>query len=146
MLEDLFRAYYAADPQTVEVFCRKHGVDYMLVEARDFTPGFLTRSKLFVPWYEAVNLPSELRSFFGEVGPHWRVKVRAGGGGHPSDHPFFAPFDELIAQTAGHGDFILLRDHFPAVRITEGVKLLDMRAFSRPQERRRGAGPARGLR
>jgi len=136
MLEEFFGAYYAADPRIVEAFCLEYGVDYMLVQERDFTPGFLKRSRAFIPWHKAVDLPLGLNGFFARLGPHWRVEVRAGGKGLPSDHPFFSPFDELIAQAASHGEFVLLQDRLPGVQIMEGVKLLDMQAFSTPEKRR----------
>lgn len=136
MLEEFFWVYYAADPEVVEAFCLEYGVDYMLVQERDFTPGFLKRSRAFIPWHQAVDLPLGLNGFFARLGPHWRVEVRAGGKGLPSDHPFFSPFDELIAQAASHGEFALLQDRFAGVQMMEGVKLLDMRAFSTPERRR----------
>ena len=40
-LVDLFKAYYAADPQEVVAFCRKYGIAFLIVDDRHFTPAFL---------------------------------------------------------------------------------------------------------
>ena len=40
-LLDLFKAYYAADPQEVVAFCRKYGIAFLIVDDRHFTPAFL---------------------------------------------------------------------------------------------------------
>jgi hypothetical protein len=36
--DDLFRAYYAADHETVQHFLERHGVDYLVVREEDFLP------------------------------------------------------------------------------------------------------------
>ncbi|MFH1115582.1 MAG: hypothetical protein V1792_16865 [Pseudomonadota bacterium] len=35
---DFFRAYYADDPELIRKFCRKHGIDYLVVREEDFRP------------------------------------------------------------------------------------------------------------
>ncbi len=49
-LEELFEAYYAEDAETVKRFCRKYGVDYIVVDERHFSPDFLTAEPFFEPF------------------------------------------------------------------------------------------------
>ena len=48
-LEDLFEAYYAADPQEVMAFCRKYEVSFLVVDDRHFTPAFLKGGYFLFP-------------------------------------------------------------------------------------------------
>ncbi len=49
-LDDLFTAYYAADPEAVTAFCRRYGVDFLVVDEAHFTPGFLAGRPFFAPF------------------------------------------------------------------------------------------------
>ena len=55
-LADLFRAYYAADPQEVVAFCRKYGIAFLIVDDRHFTPAFLKGGFFLFPG-EKPHLP-----------------------------------------------------------------------------------------
>ena len=52
-LVDLFKAYYAADPQEVVAFCRKYGIAFLIVDDRHFTPAFLKGGFLLFPYDRA---------------------------------------------------------------------------------------------
>ncbi len=112
-LEDLFAAYYAADPQEVVAFCRKYQVSFLVVDDRHFTPEFLAGGRFFVP------LDRKVPRF-------WRKTLA-----DRVDCPFFAPFDRLIARlTQGRHQFALLASPlFAAVRLDEHLRLLDMRPW-----------------
>ncbi|MGA9822713.1 MAG: hypothetical protein WBQ36_14100, partial [Desulfobaccales bacterium] len=114
-LEDLFAAYYAADPQEVIAFCRKYRVSFLVVDDRHFTPEFLAGGRFFVPMVERVP------KYFGKT-----LDDRV-------DCPFFAPFDaEIRRLTKGRHDFALLSSPlFPAVVLDKHLRLLDMRSFLR---------------
>jgi hypothetical protein len=47
---DYYRAYYAADVDTVRSFARTHGVSYLVVNQADFGPVALARSRFHEPW------------------------------------------------------------------------------------------------
>ena len=49
-LQDFFRAYYAADPQVVVDFCRKYGIDFLIVDDRHFAPAFLKGGDFLFPY------------------------------------------------------------------------------------------------
>ena len=49
-LEDLFAAYYAADPREVIAFCRKYRISFLVVDDRHFTPEFLAGGRFSSPW------------------------------------------------------------------------------------------------
>jgi hypothetical protein len=112
-LEDLFAAYYAADPQEVIAFCRKYQVSFLVVDDRHFTPEFLAGGRFFVP------LDRKVTKYFGHTLAD-RVDV-----------PFFAPFDEQIRrQTAGRHEFALLSSPlFPNIILDKHLRLLDMRPW-----------------
>ncbi|MGD9781054.1 MAG: hypothetical protein AB7V14_02760 [Kiritimatiellia bacterium] len=101
-LRDLFAAYYAADPAEIRAFCARHGVDWMMVDERDFPEG-------------AGGKP--------ETAAHPRAPDFLRG------RPFFAPFDgQIQALVAGRTHFaILSQADFPYVRLDPNRRLLDMR-------------------
>lgn len=49
-LEEFFAAYYAADPQAIRAFCRKHRISHLVVDPRHFTPEFLAGKPFFAPF------------------------------------------------------------------------------------------------
>ena len=114
-LEDLFAAYYAADPQEVIAFCRKYQVSFLVVDDRHFTPEFLAGGRFFVPMVKRVP------KYFGKT-----LDDRV-------DCPFFAPFDaEIQRLTKGRYEFALLSSPlFPALVLDKHLRLLDMRSFLR---------------
>jgi hypothetical protein len=116
-LADLFRAYYAADPQEVVAFCRKYGIAFLIVDDRHFTPAFLKGGFFLFPG-EHPHLPG------GDRGLAERIYC-----------PFFAPFDEQIRQiTAGRKNFALLSDpRFRALPLDQHVRLIDMRPWLTPK-------------
>ena len=103
-LRDFFDAYYAADPAVIRAFCARYGVDWMMVDERDFPEA-------------AGGKP--------ETAAHPRAPDFLQG------RPFFAPFDEQIqALVAGRTHFaVLSQTDFPYVRIDSDRRLLDMRRF-----------------
>ena len=112
-LQDLFAAYYAADPQEVIAFCRKYQVSFLVVDDRHFTPEFLAGGRFFVP------LDRKATKYFGHT-----LADRV-------DCPFFAPFDRQIARlTQGRHQFALLSSPvFAATKLDEHLRLLDMRPW-----------------
>jgi hypothetical protein len=116
-LTDLFRAYYAADPQEVVAFCRKYGIDFLIVDDRHFTPAFLQGGYFLFPG-DKPHRPGESR------GLAERILC-----------PFFAPFDQQIRRlTAGRTHFALLSDRsFQAVVIDKHLRLIDMRPWLTPK-------------
>ncbi len=111
-LEDLFTAYYAADPRVVQDFCRKYQVSFLVVDDRHFTPEFLAGGRFLAPF----NLPLQTDGK--------RIAERV-------DCPFFAPFDaEIRGLAQGRRRFVLLRqDVFPAMMVDEHQRVLDMRPW-----------------
>jgi hypothetical protein len=116
-LVDLFRAYYAADPQEVVAFCRKYGIAFLIVDDRHFTPAFLKGGYFLFPG-DKPHLPGEAKGL--------AERIYA---------PFFAPFDEQIRRlTAGRTEFALLSDAaFPAVAVDQHLRLIDMRPYLTPK-------------
>jgi hypothetical protein len=112
-LDDLFRAYYAADPQVVVNFCRKYGIAFLIVDDRHYTPAFLKGG-----WF-----------LFPGDKPHRPGTPR--GMAERLYCPFFAPFDEQIRHlTAGREKFALLSDPgFRSVAVDQHVSLIDMRPW-----------------
>ncbi|RJR34448.1 MAG: hypothetical protein C4567_15625, partial [Deltaproteobacteria bacterium] len=110
-LEDVFKAYYATDPQVVRDFCRKYQVSFLVVDQRHFTPEFLAGGRFLAPF----NPPLQ------KEGKRTAERV---------DCPFFAPFDaEIRSLVQGRQPFVLLRqDLFPAIIVNEDQRVLDMRA------------------
>ncbi len=112
-LDDLFRAYYAADPQEVLAFCRKYRISFLVVDDRHFRPDFLAGGVFFFPMEQRV--PQNFgRSRFERI-----------------EAPFFAPFDEEIRrQVAGRHQFALLSWPFsPTVVVDKHLRLLDLRPW-----------------
>lgn len=109
-LEEFFAAYYAADPELVRDFCRRHAIDFLLVDDRHFTPEFLAGGRFAVPFEPPLTpIPP---------GP-LREKVIA---------PFFAPFDAHIARlVAGRRTFAVLSDAFSGTPLDPHIRLLDLR-------------------
>jgi hypothetical protein len=112
-LTDLFRAYYAADPQEVVAFCRKYGIAFLIVDDRHFTPAFLKGGVLLFPG-DQPRLPG------ADPGLAERLYC-----------PFFAPFDEQIRQiAAGRTNFAVLSDpSFRSLSLDQHVRLIDMRPW-----------------
>jgi hypothetical protein len=112
-LTDLFRAYYAADPQEVVAFCRKYGIAFFIVDDRHFTPAFFKGGYFLFPC-DKPQRPGESRGLAERI-----------------YCPFFAPFDQQIRRlTAGRTQFALLSDpSFPAVVIDKHLRLIDMRPW-----------------
>ena len=110
-LEDLFTAYYAADPEMVRAFAEKYQVSFLVVDDRHFTPAFLTGGRFFVP-FDDLTLKGSRKTL--------TEKITA---------PFFAPFDELIRrQTRNRDRFALLDPQaFPRQGLGEHLWLLDLR-------------------
>ncbi len=117
-LVDLFKAYYAADPQEVVAFCRKYGIAFLIVDDRHFTPAFLKGGYFLFPG-DKPHLP----------GAATGLAERIYG-------PFFAPFDEQIRNiTAGRQNYTLLSDpRFPTLVIDQHVRLIDMRPWLNQEE------------
>jgi hypothetical protein len=116
-LTDLFRAYYAADPQEVVAFCRKYGIAFLIVDDRHFTPAFLQGGYFLFPC-DKPQRPGESRGLAERI-----------------YCPFFAPFDQQIRRlTAGRTQFALLSDPgFQAVVIDKHLRLIDMRPWLTPR-------------
>ena len=116
-LHDLFKAYYAADPQEVVAFCRKYGVAFLIVDDRHFTPAFLKGGFFLFPG-EKPHLPGVARGLAERI-----------------YSPFFAPFDEQIRHlTAGREKFALLSDpSFRSLAVDQHVRLIDMRPWLTPK-------------
>jgi hypothetical protein len=116
-LVDLFKAYYAADPQEVVAFCRKYGIAWLIVDDRHFTPAFL-KGGYFVFPFDKPHLPGAAKGL--------AERIYA---------PFFAPFDEQIRHlTAGRSHFALLSGPaFQAVALDQHVRLIDMRPWLSPK-------------
>ena len=49
-MEAFYRAYYAVTPPDVVALRTRYGVDYLIVDKRDFGPDALKRSRYFEPW------------------------------------------------------------------------------------------------
>ncbi len=43
---DFFRAYYSDDPKEVREFCRKNGIDYLIVRDEDFSPKHVKKDRI----------------------------------------------------------------------------------------------------
>lgn len=112
-LEELFAAYYAADPQKVIAFSRKHRIDFLVVDDRHFTPDFLAGGWRLFP-YDRPHRP----------GTPKRLAER-------NYCPFFAPFDEQIRSLiGGRHEFALLSWPIAhTLTVDEHVRLLDMRPW-----------------
>ncbi|MGO9568688.1 MAG: hypothetical protein ACLP5H_14220, partial [Desulfomonilaceae bacterium] len=50
---DFFRAYYAEDPAEVREFCRKNGIDYLVVRDEDFSPNLLKKAQIHFEPFDA---------------------------------------------------------------------------------------------
>jgi len=116
-LADLFKAYYAADPQEVVAFCRRYGIAFLIVDDRHFTPAFLKGGYFLFPG-DKPHLPGTAKGL--------AERLYA---------PFFAPFDDQVRRlTAGRTEFALLSDSaFPAVAVDPHVRLIDMRPYLTPK-------------
>ena len=112
-LTDLFKAYYAADPQEVVTFCRKYGIAFLIVDDRHFTPAFLKGGYFLFPG-DRPHLPGEARGLAERI-----------------YCPFFAPFDDQIRHlTAGRDHFALLSaPSLRSVAVDQHVRLIDMRPW-----------------
>jgi hypothetical protein len=115
-VDELFAAYYAADPEQVLAFCRKHHISFLVVDDRHFTPAFLAGGWFLFP-YEQAQRPGTPR-----------------GLAERNYCPFFAPFDAQIRELVqGRTQFALLTSPlFHPVQLDEHLRLLDMRPFLSP--------------
>ena len=115
-LQDLFQAYYAADPREVIAFCRKYGIAFLIVDDRHFTPAFLKGGYFLFPG-DRPHIPG--------TSPGLAERLYC---------PFFAPFDDQIRRvTAGRENFALLSDPgFHTLTVDQHVRLLDMRPWLTP--------------
>jgi hypothetical protein len=111
-LEELFTAYYAADPNVVRDFCRRRQIDFLVVDDRHFTPAFLAGGWCYVP--------GDNPAAPGQPKPRLAERIWS---------PFFAPFDEQIRrQVQGRQQFALLDpEAFRRQALSEHLWLLDMR-------------------
>jgi len=117
-LRELFAAYYAHDPRTVREFCRRHRIDFLVLDRRHFEPAFLAGGAFLAPFDDLKPVRDT---------PRLREKVTC---------PFFAPFDAEIRRTVQAGlPFALLSpEHFPGRDLDRHLRLIDMR----PQPGSRG--------
>ncbi|MBN2139791.1 MAG: hypothetical protein JW718_02180 [Desulfovibrionaceae bacterium] len=58
-LNETFEAYYAKDRQTIVEFCRRRGVDYLVVDERDFDPEFMRKGAFFAPFDQRIRALAE---------------------------------------------------------------------------------------
>ena len=126
-MEELFVAYYATDPEVVKSFCRRHHIDFLVVDDRHFTPAFLAGGWFWFPSVQPI-IP-------GKPGPPLAEWVWC---------PFFAPFDEQIrAQAqAGRQRFALLDpEGFLRRYLADHLWLLDMRPYQTTAPPKEGANP-----
>lgn len=115
-LDELFAAYYAADPEQVLAFCRKHHISFLVVDDRHFTPAFLAGGWFLFPYEQAQRLGTPR------------------GMAERNYCPFFAPFDAQIRELVqGRTQFALLTSPlFHPVQLDEHLRLLDMRPYLSP--------------
>ena len=114
-LREFFAAYYATNPEVVKAFCRRHRIDFLVVDERHFTPAFLTGGWFYFP-LDRPAVPDA----------PWPKLVEE------SWCPFFAPFDEQIRALVRDRQqpFALLDPvAFPRRHLAENLWLLDMRPF-----------------
>ena len=105
-LRELFDAYYADDPAAVRAFCARHGVDFLIVDERDFPL---------------------------EAGGNPEATASSRAPDFLRGRPFFAPFDKQIQSLlAGRTHFAILSPtDFPYSRLDANRRLLDMRKIDR---------------
>lgn len=82
-LEDLFKAYYASDPETVIAFCARYGIDFLAVDDRHYESSFIAGHPFFAPFDELIrNVAGDRRSFAllssecfhaAVIGKHYRL-------------------------------------------------------------------------
>lgn len=113
-LEELFAAYYASDPEVVKAFCRRHHIDFLVVDKRHFASTFLAGGWFYFPFQQP--------ALVGKPKPRLAEQVWC---------PFFTPFDdEIRRQVKARRQFALLDDHaFPRQSLDENLSLLDMRPY-----------------
>ena len=92
-LESLFAAYYSDDPTVVAAFCRKNGIDYLVVDDRFFSRAYLDGKPFFAPFADLIRERAARAGTFALLSPsipavrideHVRVVATAalpGGGG-----------------------------------------------------------------
>jgi len=54
-LQAFFTAYYAENPEDVTAFCKKYGVDFIVIDKRHFEPGFLAHRPFFAPFDDMIR-------------------------------------------------------------------------------------------
>jgi hypothetical protein len=126
-LHDLFAAYYAGDRAIVDRVSARYGIDYWVVDDRDFTDEFLREPSAVVPLCQALHLPAVLEHACNGLAPDLRAPDEGQRtSGCPGRAPFFTPFDaEIRAAVAGRARFVLLDDAvFPGERVGAHVRLV----------------------
>lgn len=138
-LYSIFSAYYSDDPEEIIRMCQREGIDYLVVDDRNFSPEFLHPTPQHMPLSQALGLPGwaswaaqPLAGALEALGAPGTAPKPA----HRSDTyrggvPFFAPFDEYIADVVqqSHGRFALLdEERFPGERIGPHLRLIDIRS------------------
>lgn len=128
-LESMVQAYYARDVASVRKFCKKWGIDYMVMDEAHFSRGFMLPGRQLVPVCQA-PMPDLAHTVCKTLGLRFPIVVQHGKRlGYPGDHPLFEPYGSRIARRAGEGrEFALLdRKEFPGREMRPGLWLLDMR-------------------
>jgi hypothetical protein len=76
-LEELFKAYYAEEPDSVIRFSRQHKVDFIVVDDRDFLPSFINGQPFFAPFDKMIRKDVGGRATFAllEPGAFKSIKV-----------------------------------------------------------------------
>jgi len=137
-IEDVLRAYYAAEPSEVLLVSQRYGIDFWVVDERHFAPRFLDPPSPMVPLCQALHLPSFLDSRCHALGLPYRVLDRSRlPEGLPGPAPFFAPFDGLVRRMIGERTrFALLSETaWPGERLGSHLRLVDLRGRELPPTR-----------
>ncbi len=129
------QAYYSDDPDAILRFCEMYGVDFLVVDARHFTPSFLhpatEKAPFWLVWGWPESLGEPVAGLLAKLGAPITIPAPPPRDDtYPARRPFFAPFDAVIRKviTAGEGRFALLDEtRFPGVRVNEHQRLVDVR-------------------
>lgn len=138
-LYKIFGAYYSDDAEAIIRMCQEEGIDYLVVDDRNYSPEFLHPAKEYMPLSQALGLPgwaSWAAEPIASVAESLGAAKTAPKPPHRSDTyrggvPFFAPFDEYIVDVVqqAHGQFALLdEERFPGERIGPHQRLIDIRS------------------
>lgn len=77
-LEDTFKAYYAADAQTVIAFCARYGIDFLVVDERHYEPSFIAGRPFFAPFDDLIRNVAGQRRDFALLSPECFDSMKAG--------------------------------------------------------------------